>query len=419
MRLLILGGGNAQLSAIKKAKKMGHTVIVSDYLKDAPGIELADHFELVSTFNIKENIKVGKKYNIDGVMTIGTDQPVLTAAAVAENLSLSTLINSDTAKAVTNKKVMKKLFKENSIPTVKYRLIDEKKSKNKIEDIDFPAVLKPLDSQGQRGVFKVNSIEEINYYFENVLKYSRENQILLEEYYNSDEITVSGWVDEGTLHILTITDRITYEQETNIGICTAHIFPSKYLNKYYKKIKSISNKIINSFKIRSGPIYFQMLIGNKGIKVNEIACRIGGAYEADFMPLITNVDILKMVINSSLGKKINKRALKKYNILKNINWLSVQLFFAEKGRIHKIKNVDLIRKFNEVVTIKINYKEGDSIPEIENATARAGYFIVRGKNKQELKDNIKKVYDNLEILNSKNKNLILRKAGEIFPTTIS
>jgi len=37
MKLLILGGGSCQLSAIKKAKEKKLEVIVSDYYEDAPG----------------------------------------------------------------------------------------------------------------------------------------------------------------------------------------------------------------------------------------------------------------------------------------------------------------------------------------------------------------------------------------------
>jgi len=413
MKLLILGGGNAQLSAIKKAKSMGLEVIISDYLKNPPGKKIADHHELISTFDIKANIEVAKKYDIDGIMTIGTDQPVLTAAVVAEELNLPTLIDKKTAKAVTNKKVMKNTFKKNNIPTVNYRRLNKNYPNRKIKDINFPAVIKPLDSQGQRGVFKIKTPKEINKYFPTVLKYSREEQILLEEYYDSDEITVSGWVKNGELKILTITDRVTYEQDLNIGICTAHIFPSRHLTKYYEQIKNISENIVQSFQIKDGPIYFQMLIGQRGIKVNEIACRIGGAYEADFMPLITGVDILAMVVNSALDREINTSPLEDYHILDNNNWLSVQLFFAQEGKISKIENLDQIKKLKEVIQISLNFQENEKIPKIENATARAGYFIVKGSNKQELKDNIKKVYDLLKIYDFKNQNLVLREAGEI------
>ena len=413
MKLLVLGGGRAQLSAIKKTKELGHQVIVSDYLKDAPGRALADHAELVSTFDIKDNVRVGRKYDIDGVMTIGTDQPVYTAAAVADKLNLNTLIDEKTAKAVTNKKVMKNIFKKNKIPTAKFKIIDKNFKQKNLKEINFPAVIKPLDSQGQRGVFKINSTEEVSRYFKDVLKFSREDEILIEEYYESNEITISGWVEQGKTNILTITDRITYEQVRHIGICTAHIFPSRYLNDYFHEIENISKEIVRFFNIKNGPIYFQFLVGEEGIKVNEIACRIGGAYEADFIPLITGVDILEMAIKAAIGQTIDFKQLNNYNILKNDNWLSVQLFFANQGIIQSIGNIDEIKKMDDLIKIELNYRVGDTISKIQNATARAGYFIVKGASRQQLKENIKEVYDNLLIKNGKGENLVLRQAGEV------
>ena len=413
MKLLVLGGGRAQLSAIKKTKELGHQVIVSDYLKDAPGRALVDHAELVSTFNIKDNVRVGRKYDIDGVMTIGTDQPVYTAAAVADKLNLNTLIDEKTAKAVTNKKVMKNIFKKNKIPTAKFKIIDKNFKQKNLKEINFPAVIKPLDSQGQRGVFKINSTEEVSRYFKDVLKFSREDEILIEEYYESNEITISGWVEQGKTNILTITDRITYEQARHIGICTAHIFPSRYLNDYFHEIENISKEIVRFFNIKNGPIYFQFLVGEEGIKVNEIACRIGGAYEADFIPLITGVNILEMAIKAAIGQTIDFKQLNNYNILKNDNWLSVQLFFANQGIIQSIGNIDEIKKMDDLIKIELNYRVGDTISKIQNATARAGYFIVKGASRQQLKENIKEVYDNLLIKNGKGENLVLRQAGEV------
>ncbi len=112
MKLLVLGGGNCQVNAILRAKQKGCNVIVSDYYDDAPGKEYCDFKELVSTFSIEENIEVAKKYEIDGVMTIGTDQPVYTAANIAEELGIPSNIDVFTAKAVTNKRVMKNIFKK-------------------------------------------------------------------------------------------------------------------------------------------------------------------------------------------------------------------------------------------------------------------------------------------------------------------
>ncbi|MFW6280681.1 MAG: ATP-grasp domain-containing protein, partial [Halanaerobium sp.] len=246
-----------------------------------------------------------------------------------------------------------------------------------------------------------------------VLKFSREKEILVEEYYQSEEITLSGWVKDSKLKILTITDRITHQNKKHIGICSAHIFPSKFLNIYYQDIKRISQKIVNTFEIKNGPVYFQLLIGEQGIKVNEIACRIGGAYEGDFIPIITGVDIMKMMINLSLGNNPTEEELDKYDILKNKKWLSVQLFFAETAEIREITPLFDLKELPGVIDAGLNFKAGDKIGEIENASERAGYFIVKADSKKELKMRIKKAYDTLKIYNFKGENIIIREIGEV------
>lgn len=414
MNLLVLGGGSGQVSLIKKAKAMGYQIIVADYYPDAPGKKFADFSSLSSTFDIEANLKTARKYEVDGVLTSGTDQPVYTAAVVSEKLALNQYISVETAKAVTNKRVMKKKFSEANIPTVKYKILGKNFSKKKLKNFKQPFVVKPLDSQGQRGVFKLNSVAEISEKFDEVLSFSRETEILVEEYYNSDEITVSGWVVDGSSKLLTVTDRVNFEEDIHIGICSSHLFPSKHLDAYYSEIKELSQKIVSTFKIKAGPIYFQFLIGENGIKVNEIAARIGGAYEGDFMPYLTGIDILKMMVKLAAGKKMDKKILSNYCLENNNKFLSSQLFFAAPGKIKKTSSITELKKLPGLIKIGLNYREGDQIPEIENATARAGYFIVMAANKKQLKKRVALVYDNLKIVNQQNQNLVLREIGEKF-----
>lgn len=414
MKLLILGAGSGQLSLIKKAKEMGHQVVVSDYYPDAPGKKLANFASESSTFDIEANLKTAKKHKIDGVLTSGTDQPVYTAAVVAEKLNLNQYISVETAEAVTNKKVMKNKFSAAGIPTVKYKILARDFSEQELKDFKRPFVVKPLDSQGQRGVFKLSSIAQIREKFNEVLTFSSEDQILVEEYYKSDEITVSGWVVDGRAKILTVTDRLRFEENIHIGICSSHLFPSKYLKDYFFEIKNLTQKIVSDFEIKNGPLYFQFLIGNQGIKVNEIACRIGGAYEGDFMPELTGVDILEMMVELAAGQQFDQTALKNYSIQDNESHLSSQLFFAGPGEIKKITAGSEIVKLPGVLKAGLNYETGDKISEIENATARAGYFIVIAENKNELQQRVRAVYDNLKIIDQSGKNLILRDIGENF-----
>ena len=404
MKLLILGGSNIQVNTIKKAKSIGIETIVSDYNNINKGKKISDFSECVSTFDIESTLDVAKKYNIDGILTVGTDQPVYTVAKIQESLKLPFLINAKTALAVTNKKIMKKRFMDNNLSSNKYIIINKNFKANELKDIKFPVVMKPLDSQGQRGIFKLNSIEEIRENIDKTLSFSRSDEVIIEEYYLSDEITVSGWVKDSKTHLLTITDRLKFETNKHIGICYGHNFKSKYFDDYYLEIEEFSKNIVNVFNIENGPIYFQFLVGNEGLKINEIACRIGGAYEDILIPKVTNVDILEMLINYSLGLKVDYTALENYDITKIYEYSSVQLFFTKPGKIVDKTNLSEIK---EIYDGGYNIIENQEVKMIEDASARAGYFITFAKNRKDLDMKINSIFKQIKILNEKGDNLII------------
>jgi len=130
---------------------------------------------------------------------------------------------------------------------------------------------------------------------------------------------------------------------------------------------------------------------------------------------------LELMINLSLTKKkysatleTYQKQFEKYDILKNNKWLSVQLFFAESAKIAEITAENELNSLPEVLWAGLNFNKGDIISEIENATERAGYFIVSAETKDKLQNKIKKVYDNLKIYNAKGENLVIREIGENF-----
>lgn len=183
MKIMVLGGGSNQLDLIKKIKQQGDKVILIDYLTDCPGKKYADVHLLISTFDIDGIILAGKKYDIDGIVTSGTDQPVLSAAIASEKLGLNFYIDAKTALNVTNKQHMKKLFVDNNIPTLKYKLVKQDFDDAELQSLKFPIVMKPIDCQGQRGVYKLDSIDDIRKNIGNTLSFSREDIVLIEEYY--------------------------------------------------------------------------------------------------------------------------------------------------------------------------------------------------------------------------------------------
>ncbi|MEG2081591.1 MAG: glycosyltransferase [Oscillospiraceae bacterium] len=406
-KLMLLGGGNCQLSAARYAFEQGIEVVLADYTPMPPAAKYAKKHLKISTFDIPACLENARSEGVNGVMTIGTDQPVYTGAVISEKLKLPATISVETAFAVTNKQRMKTLMTQNGIPTVNYCFIGENSTLEEMEKLSLPLVIKPLDSQGQRGIFKLSTPQEVLEHLKKTLSFSRCPLALVEEFYDSDEITVSGWVKNGKLYPLTITDRLLYPSKKNIGICIGHRFPSVHMDRH-DEIVDICNRLVSVFKIGEGALYVQLLVGEKGIKVNELACRIGGAFEDFFIPYVTGFNILKAVVNSSLGEKVSVEELKGFDMRHCKKYVATQLTFCDSGRVKSITPLEEIKAMPYIIDAGYNYHEGDTLPMVENATARFGHAVIVGENEEALKSYIDDFYSKLQVKSDEGKELLHR-----------
>ena len=412
-RLMVLGGSNCQRNALIAARRLGHQTVLIDYYDHPPAAELADIHVKASTFDLPACLAAAKEHRVDGIFTIGTDQPVYTAACVAEELGLPSPISAQTALAVTNKKVMKRILSEHEIPTAEYRLIGLESAPGALNGLRPPFVLKPVDSQGQRGIFKLNSEEMVVSLLGKTLSFSRQKETLVEEFYPSTELTVSGWVQDGKLFLLAVTDRQCFDDPVHIGVCVGHRFPAIHMARY-QEIARLSRRIVDAFTIRDGPVYIQMLVGKDGIKVNELACRIGGAFEDVFLPYLSGFDLLRAVIDSALGDPVDCSMLEGYDLSQNHRQVSVQLMFCDSGKVCAITPLEELRALPYVLDAGYNYLPGNRIPALENATARFGHCVMVSQNGG-MEEKLREFYRLFRVLDENGRNLVIPRnfAGEI------
>lgn len=375
--VLLLGGGSCQINGAAKAREKGLRVVVADYLPDPPAARLASAHVRASSFDAAACLAAAREHKADGVFTTGTDQPVLTAAKVSEALGLASPIPAATALAVTNKRVMKGTFEKAGIPTVRWRLVNAATAPAELSGLRPPLVIKPLDSQGQRGIFKVQSAEKALEKLPETLRWSREREALLEEFYESSEVTISAWVENGHATLLTITDRLLYSDPVHIGVCTGHRFPSVHMGRA-AEMDALCQRICAAFGIGGGPLYVQVLVGKEGILVNEIACRVGGAFEDVTIPYLTGFDILGAVIDQCLGRPVDTSPLRGFDCTKVQKEAAVPLLFCRPGRLAAQTPLQELLALPGVLDAGYNYRPGDRLAAVENATARYGWAVVAG-----------------------------------------
>ncbi|MEG0049458.1 MAG: carboxylate--amine ligase [Clostridia bacterium] len=375
-KLLLLGGSNGQLHAARRARERGICVILADYTEHPPAAQYADVHERCSTFDWEACLQAARSHRVDGVLAVGTDQPVLTAALIAQAMKLPTAISVETALRATNKRAMKEAFERFHIPNAPHRFVTREACD--AGDLSAPYVLKPLDSQGQRGVLKLSGKADIAPALPATLSFSRLPEALLESYYPSDELTLSGWLHQGVLYPLTLTDRQHYPSERHIGVCVAHRYPSIH-KEVSDEANRLSLRVAQALGAREGPIYIQFLLGKQGLVVNEAALRIGGAFEDVFIPRLTGFDILDAQLRMALGEAPNAcmgtlcTAAKPQSLAAE---MSTQLFFIKEGVPQTRTPIDLLRALPGVVDAGYNFALGQAVPPFSDATARYGYAVL-------------------------------------------
>lgn len=404
-KLLLLGGSQSQVNAAKKAKALGHTVILADYLPRPPAAAICDAHERVSSFDVQACIAAARRHGVSGVFTVGSDQPVYTAAAVAQALHLPSPITLETAYKATNKRAMKAAFQAYGIPAAPYALIQPGDSPAALSGLRPPLVIKPLDSQGQRGIFKVRTAQEAVARLPQTLSFSREDTALAESFYPSGEVTLSAFAADGRVYPLTLTDRQLLDDPLHIGVCTAHRYPSVHAERT-AEIEAMADTVARALGIAQGPLYIQFLVGKDGVIVNEAAARIGGAFEDVFIPWLTGFDILEAVIRQAAGEAIDLDSLQNGKRPGSKAQVSVQLVFCRPGTITGLTPVETLAKLPRVLSAGYNYGAGDTIPAAENATARFGHCVL-ASDAGDMDEALARLYRTLRVTDAEGANLVI------------
>src|SRR5204863_8537829 len=206
--VLFIGAGRHQRRAIIRARELGLRVTAIDGNPNAPGLPLADASEVVEFDDLPAVIDAARRLQPDGVLPVSADRPGPVVAAVAEALGLPG-IGTETAHLMTQKIAMRRVLAERGVPQPRFaaaRGLLEARAAG--ESVGFPAVLKPADSGGQRGIFRLESIDDLDAHLHAALAESGDGEVIVERFHDGLELNGLVIARGGNAFPLTLSDRL-------------------------------------------------------------------------------------------------------------------------------------------------------------------------------------------------------------------
>lgn len=370
--IMILGAGQLQVPIIQKAKSKGLKVVVVTPGKDEPGVEFADAIVPLDVKDEEGILEAARKYEIDGITTDQTDLPVRTAAYVADNLGLPS-IGYEIGCLFTDKFLMCEKCSELGIPVPAYKLV-----RTNDEAVDFyneiggKMILKPVDSQSSHGVNLVETAEDVALYFDEAKMYSRNGQVLLEEYIEGEEYSIDSYVVDGKCHTLAIGQYHPFSVDNTFSSYET-VYPANIDSTTEEILKKANEKVVSGFGLKHGRTHGEFIISGGGIPyLIEIAARGGGSFfSSDDIRYVTGFGTEDFLIDFALGIKWSAAISEE----ERYQCCCTLFFYLPEGRvcdvsgIEKVKEMDFVKRNN-----LYQITEGMQTPKVSDKGAR--YFLV-------------------------------------------
>ncbi len=393
--IMIIPAGLYQLPAIIKAKGLGLRVVTADYLRDNPGHKQAHVSEVISIVDQNSLLDLARREKVDGIFTIASDIAVKSVGYIAREMGLVESMPYTNIDKICIKHQFRELQRQSGLPFpafVPARTFAE--FKRGLNEVGLPAVVKPSDSSGSKGLFVIDQIypdEQLAAIYHQSLSFSRNKILCIEQLLNGIHVGGSALVTGGSVVFYQLTNK--YLTQLPLMIPTGHSIPSALEAGTQAGIMAAIQQVVNLLDIRVGALDFDILVTDEDIVIIEMSPRLGGNCIPKIIEYGTGLDLIETAIMLAMGKQPDIRAHKALPVGVRI------LGCSKAGVVSGFKNLqELKEKYKEnLIELVLDISVGSRVSRFTNGSFRIGHIICKASSLKELDSLLDKIEKELQI----------------------
>lgn len=375
MRLGIIGASSEAIHTIEKAKELGIEVAAFDGNPDADGLKYADIPIVVNISNEEETISVVKNLGVDFIQTVPIGRYLTTTGAVNDALGLPGITKA-MASRCTDKWLFHNELSKVGLREVNCLLIHNGELHSKLEDFNYPVILKPRYGSGSRGIVIANTRGEIDAVLADIM----DEDYILEECVDGDEYGVDAMILDGRLYTILLRKKENTPFPDRQAVA---YFSVDSKDEFFIQVKNYLEEIKDALELDECLLHGDIVRAKKGPFAIEISARPSGHNLHNlFTPLCSGVDMAEVYIKHRLGEKINLN-------LDTIKPMMIH-YFDYEGVISSVPKKEDVKKVfgDRLIHWECNILTGDDLKHAGNGHALMGrgfYIIADGSVEDAIK----------------------------------
>ena len=373
-KMLIVGGGYADIPLILSAKKLGYHVITTGNRPNELGHLYSDEYHQADFSDIKAMLTLSEQLKISAICACCNDFSALSSAYVAENLGLPGHDSYEIAKIIHHKDLYRQFALENAISSpIAMGFTNIKKALNHIESLSFPLMIKPVDLTGGKGISTINNIKQVKPALKKAFSASYTKRIVVEEFITGSRHGFSAFLQNGHI-IFFFSDNEHYFK--NPYLVSAASTPSIVSSTIEKKLCLESEKIASLLSLKTGIFHVQYILREGEPVIIEICRRAPGDLYVKLVEHATGVLYSDWIVKASAGLDCN-----------GLSHVEPKGFFtrhcvmsAKHGRIKNIIYDYSIKK--NIIDQFMWWKRGDYVSDV--MTSKFGIVFLQFDSMEEM-----------------------------------
>lgn len=365
-RALVLGTNAGQADLIRHLKNDGWTVAGCAYKGAGAGEPLLDDFHLVDISKPEAVTDLAKRVGADLVYSCSSDVAVPSVIAASKALGLPHFFDQNLVDLFNQKTKLRSWLNDqrlSPVPFVRVTNAAEAKSWSV-----FPCIVKPSDSQGQRGVAKVTQAADLAGALETALSFSRTGAAIIEAYLEGVEISTNVLVANGKIVVAELSERLVHGDHL-IGVPAGHLIPTVNVSpQNVEAADRLVREVVARLGIRDGCLYFQMKVTPAGPRIVEIAPRIDGCHIWQLILAARGYDFMELTIRALTGEALDEV------VGRDTKDAVYELMFQQIPTGSVFRKADF-PKPPDAIYHEWRYRDGDVVAPINGRLEVVGYYV--------------------------------------------
>ena len=351
-KLLMLGTSYGSILMLVYAKSIGVHTIVTDFNEPehSPGKLISDEYWMINTGDLDALEAKCREEGIDAVVCGISEFNLEMCMELCRRLGLQCYCTPEAWHYSRDKVDFKALCRELGAPLATDYFISDPPTREELDKIQYPVVVKPIDLSSNRGISYVYNEEELLKAIDYALGMSKSRKIVVERMLRGEEWYSFYAMAQGEVSLMGLC--AMYSQPGEPKFCysiTSSI--SNHVEDYVREIDPHIQEVLKKVGCREGIAWVQAMLDEDGhFYIIEMGYRLDG--DMMYMPFkaLLGFDTVKWLVDYALGETNDpkdlppsqKKAFKRCGS-------SYMLWTNKGGTIASIEGLDKIKAMPGVI----------------------------------------------------------------------